>query len=209
MRKKTLSILIVCFCFLGLKQEALAALSADQTVTATMPTVKAVQALTTSTITTTINDDGSLAGTLDPGFRIICNVVAPQNMSLTAVVTTDTGGVNAFSGNGTTNYIVLGNTTVGKEPTALAVQDAQSASPTVEDNANCVAYSISAPTGTVGKLVYTWQDGVGDKYWTAVLTNRGNLITEIDIPAGPAKTDTFSGDDEPGDYKAVITLSFI
>src|SRR5574344_1404664 len=125
-------------------------------------------------------------------------------MPLQATANTTTGNVNAFSGNGTTNYITLTNSTV--LPTATAVTNAQSASPVVASNANAITYPITNPTNTTGVITYTWNNT--SQYWNIALTNKGNLTQTYTIPAGAAKTGTYSGDDEAGSYLATITLSF-
>lgn|SRR5574344_518422 len=205
MNKKLLTsaLILTGLMTVGLTQQVKAATSASQPVTATLGTTKSVQA-NGGTITSTINDDGNLVTALTPTFLIITNTAASQAMTLQATANTTTGNVNAFSGNGTTNYITLTNSTV--LPTAAAVTNAQSASPAVTSNANVITYPITNPTNTTSVITYTWNNT--NQYWNIALTNKGNLNQTYTIPTGAAKSGTYSGDDETGSYTATITLSF-
>lgn len=185
--------------------DAKAATSASQTVTATLGTTKSVQT-NGGTIASTIDDDGNLLTSLTPAFLIITNTAASQNMTLTATANVSGGTtVNAFSGNGTTNYLTLTNNTV--LPAAAAVTNAQSASPVVASNANVITYPMTIPTTTTGVISYTWNST--SSLWNIALTNKGNLTQTYTIPTGAAKSGTYSGDDEAGAYKATLTLSFV
>lgn len=188
---------------LGLTQSAQAATTASQTCTAVLGSTKSVAA-NGGNIASTINDTGNLVTAFAPAFLITTNNSSSQAMTLQATTTTTTGNVNAFSGDGTTDYITLSNNTV--LPTAAAVTNAQSTSPVVTSNANVITYPITNPTNTTGVITYTWNSS--GNYWNINLTNKGNLNTIYTIPAGAAKSGTYSGDDEAGNYQATITLSF-
>src|SRR5574344_2899779 len=203
-KKILLTALILTGIFsMTMNQGAKAATTASQTCTAVLGTTKSV-ATNGGTIASTIDDSGNLVTAFTPSFVITTNNASSQAMTLQATANTTTGNVNAFSGNGTTNYISLTNSTV--LPTATAVTSAQSTSPVVTSNANVITYPITNPTNTTGVITYTWN--TTNSYWNIALTNKGNLYPVYTIPAGAAKTNTYSGDDEAGNYQATITLSF-
>ncbi|MCI1272902.1 MAG: hypothetical protein LKG27_00510 [Clostridiaceae bacterium] len=194
---------LVAIMSIGTMQPSKAATTASQIVTATLGTTKAVQT-NGGTISSTIDDSGNLVTALSPSFLIITNTAASQAMTLQATANTTTGNVNAFSGNGTTNYITLTNSTI--LPTAASVTNAQSASPVVTSNPNVITYQITNPTNSTGVITYTWNST--NSLWNIALTNKGNLAQTYTIPTGAAKSGTYSGDDEAGSYQATITLSF-
>src|SRR5574344_1543835 len=203
-KKILLTALILTGIFsMTMNQGAKAATTASQTCTAVLGSTKSV-ATNGGTIASTIDDSGNLVTAFTPGFVITTNNASSQAMTLQATANTTTGNVNAFSGNGTTNYITLSNSTI--LPTAASVTNAQSASPVVTSNPNVITYQITNPTNSTGVITYTWNST--NSLWNIALTNKGNLAQTYTIPTGAAKSGTYSGDDEAGSYQATITLSF-
>lgn len=184
--------------------------TASQTITGTLSQCKCV---TTDggNIAANIDCDGLLSAAFVPAFQIKTNSAAATNMYLEAKCNT-LGGVlvNALSGTGATGgtFISLTNQTGASGiPAAAAVTDAQAAVPVPVTNTNVIAYGVNAPTSTAGILVYTWN--VGTRRWDAVLTKKGTTNTALTVPAAAARPLTFSFDDEPGSYQAIVTLSFV
>lgn len=198
-----LSTLLGAVMALGIAQGAHAATSATQTCTGTLGQMKQVVGNGTPLTATIDTNDGTLSTALVPAFTMTTNTSASTPLTLKATCNTTTVAQNAFVGDGTTNYLVLTNNTV--KPIAGAVDDAKLATPTAANNGNVIAYSIGAPTFTSGQLAYTWN--AGGNYWDAALTHKGNTNTSLTTGTAP-KTNTYSFDDEPGDYQATITMSF-
>ena len=191
---------------LGISQSSFAADNASQTVTGTLATVKRVQT-NGGNITSNIDEDGALLTTFAPGFKIITNIATSQAMTLKATLTDQSGpNVVALYDNAGTRYLILANTAVGEIPPASAIADIKAGSSDPANNANAIAYAVTEPTDIPSVLDYTW-NAAG--YWDADLTKRGNTDTALTIPAGAAVANTYSGDDGPGDYEAIITLSFV
>lgn len=188
-------------------QVTYAATTASQTVTGTLA---AMQQVVTNggNITATIDPDtGTLSAAFTPGFTITTNTASSQPMTLTSTCNTTTVAQNAFFGNGSagTTFIVLTNNTV--LPTVAAVTDAKSGSPTPANNADVIVYGITPPSTIAGQLVYTWNNT--NQNWDIALTHKGNTNTSVTVPAAAPKASTYSFDDDPGNYQATITLSFV
>lgn len=210
---KLLSTLLFAGAFaLNVHNGALAACSptASQTVTGTLAQCKCVQT-DGGNISANIDCDGVLSAAFVPAFQIKTNSASATNMYLEAKCNT-LGGVlvNALSGTGATGgtFISLTNQTGASGiPTAAAVLDAQAPVPVPVTNTNVIAFGVNAPTTQAGILVYTWN--AGTKRWDAVLTKKGTTNTALTVPAAAARPLTFSFDDEPGSYQAIVTLSFV
>ena len=205
-QKKVLlsALLIAGIVGLNAQNGALAATSASQTLTATLGVLKQV---TTNggTIASTIDPEtGNLQTSFTPGFRIRTNTASSQTLDLYATCAgATTPNIQSFFEQGGTQYITLANTTV--VPSDAEVADAQAASPVDTQNANVIAYAVTPPSDIPGDLVW---GAFGSNKWVATLTNKGNTDTSLTVPAGAARTNTYSGDDEAGSYVAVVTLGF-
>lgn len=196
---------------IGISQGAAHAASfADQTVIATLGQMKQVVGNGSALSANIDPDTGQLSAAMTPSYTITTNTNGNTNMTLKATCLTTGLPQNAFFGDGSAGgtYIVLTNNTV--LPPIGAVSDAKLVTPTPSVNANVIVYSITPPADVGGtQLVYTWQNAPTDKYWTAVLHHKGNTNTDITIPIGTPKSLTYSFDDEPGQYEATVTLSFV
>jgi hypothetical protein len=183
-------------------KSALAAPTASQTLTATLALLKKVETNGGTTNSTIDPDTGDLVTAFTPGFRIQTNTNAAQTLDLSA---TCTGGTTkqSFFEQGGTQYITLANTTV--IPTDTEIDDAQAATPVDTQNPNVIAYPVTPPSNIPSDLVW----GVfGSNKWVATLTNKGKTDTSLTVPAGAARPNTYSGDDEVGSYVAIVTLAF-
>ena len=188
-------------------QGAFAATTASQTVTGTLAAMKQV-VTNGGNISAVIDPDtGTLSLAFTPGFTLTTNTNASEPLTLTSTCNTTTIAQNAFSGTGVVGatFITLTNNTV--LPTIAAVTDAQSGAPTPANNADAISYGVTPPTTIAGQLTYTW-DAVNIR-WNAALTHKGNTNTALNIPAAAPKANTYSFDDDPGNYQATITLSFV
>lgn len=200
-------LLIICAIVLSSTQEAFAALSASQTVTGVVPTVKVV-ATNGGNIAAVIDPTtGTLSAALTPGFTLTTNTNAALPLTLSVTVNTSGGSLSGLFGTGATGstFILLTNSTV--LPTPAAVVDASSGAPTPASNANVIAYPVDAPADIPGQLVYTW-DALNTR-WNGSLTHKITTNTLLTIPASAPKANTFSIDDADGSYQATVTLSFV
>lgn len=150
-------------------------------------------------------DTGVLGGSFAPAFRINTNVIDDQSLALTATATTQSGPQNAIFNVSTTKYIILTNTNV--LPPVNSLGNIKTGSPTPASNPNAIAYVINDPVAVPGRLIVGY-NSIG-KYWDMAVSENGNTDTSITVPGGAPFTNTYSFHDEPGNYQATITLSFI
>jgi hypothetical protein len=157
-------------------------------------------------ITATINvSTGALSSSFTPGFTMNTNGGAAQSLTMTATANSQGGSQNAIFNISTTKYIILSNSTVS--PPVSSFTDIKSGSPTAANNPNAIAYVINDPATVPARLTVSYN--ILGKYWDLVLTHNGNTNTSITVPANTPLANTYSFDDEPGNYQATITLSFI
>lgn len=172
-------------------------------LTTSNPSVESVN-VSSKTINANIDSDtGLLSTVLNPGFIITTNSPQTYTLTMSATATTSGGTTNPIFAIGTSRYIVLTNNTV--LPTASSVNNITSGSPTASSNPNAIAYPINDPTTTTG-LTVTYSST--NRNWLLTLNRAGNTTTVLVIPANTPLANSFSTDDEAGDYKATVTLSF-
>jgi len=189
---------------------AFAATSATQTVTGRLGTMKIVEGIGTGLLQNmTIVDENNaqLDADMLPAFRVTTNNNASQFLYMTASCPGGTGQ-NAITGDGTNNYIILGNIT--HAPAAGAVASII-AGTSADNNENALALKINDPVVTSisggGALSYAWN--AGNNGWRGTISHKGVTKTDLTIPASTnTKTNSFSFDDEEGDYQSTILLSF-
>src|SRR5574344_1496470 len=122
---------------------------------------------------------------------------------MSATAKTSSGNVNAIFNTGTNKYIVLTNNLV--IPASTSVSNITGGSPTATSNPNAIAYSVDNPTTYYGLAV---SYNSTNKNWQLTTSTYGYMTTALNIPAQTPLANTFSNDDEAGNYKATITLSF-
>lgn len=150
---------------------------------------------------------GSLDSALTPKFKFVTNG-CDHKLVLTAKVE-DSNGIhrNALSKASGKDYIVLGNEKV--KPTAAAITNCESASPTAGSNKECIAYevkSVAMSGATTGNLTF---DSSKDRFETTAMNPAKAGTTHVTVTTGTsARTNTYSDTtDCAGDYKAELTLT--
>ncbi len=155
-------------------------------------------AVTTTTITP---DTGNLTAALVSKFKINLNTDS-QDLYLQGKTTGAAGDVNALFRQGSQTYVVFSNTASGKVPTAAAIADCKTASPTATNNANAIAYPIASVTlDNGGSANY---DGTKNQYNVDV--NGGTTIATTTTGTTPY-ANTYSFQDNVGTYQAIMTLT--
>lgn len=155
-------------------------------------------AVTTTTITP---DTGNLTAALVSKFKINLNTDS-QDLYLQGKTTGAAGDVNALFRQGSQTYVVFSNTASGKVPTAAAIADCKTASPTATNNANAIAYPIASVTlDNGGSANY---DGTKNQYNIDV--NGGTTIATTTTGTTPY-SNTYSFQDNAGTYQAIMTLT--
>lgn len=161
-------------------------------------TPEASGAVTTTTI---VPDTGNLTTALVSKFKINLNTDA-QDLYLQGTTAGATGNTNALFKQGSQIYVVFSNTTSGKLPTAAAIADCKSVSPTATSNANAIAYPIeSVILDNNGSATY---DDSKNQY--SIDVNGGTTIATTTTGTAPY-ANTYSFQDNAGTYQAIMTLT--
>jgi len=178
--------------------------SASYYFTAAAPPTKAVAA-NGGNISAVINvDTGALSTAFTPAFTLNTNTGASQTLTMKAEANTQGGVQNAVFNVGAVKYVILTNSNIS--PPISSLTNIKTGSPTASSNPNAIAYTINDPPAVSGSLTVAYNSG--NKNWDLILFHNGNTNTSITVPSGAPFTNTYSTDDEPGSYQAVITLSF-
>src|SRR5574344_1312360 len=195
---------IFIICFLFIQNCSIAEQTTPYYFVADYPTTNCVST-NGGVISTTINNStGALANSLTPSFLIGTNSPATQNLTMSATAITTSGNTNAIFNIGTNKYIVLTNNSI--TPSLTSVTNINRGYPTASSNPNAIAYQVNDPTAFYG---LTQSYNSTNKNWRLTTTQYGYMVTSLTIPATSPLTNTFSvANDEAGNYRATITLSF-
>lgn len=177
--------------------------TASQTLQATLGTYLDITPVTDGAVTNTTiaPDTGALANALVSKFQVNLNTDS-QTLYLQATTAGAAGNVNALFQQGGNTYVVFSNTSSGKLPTAAAITDCKSATPTAANNANAIAYPISSVALTnSGTATYNTTKNQYD-----VSVNGGTTVATTTTGTTPY-TNTYSFQDNAGTYQAIMTLT--
>lgn len=177
--------------------------TATQTLQCTLGTYLDITPQTSGAVTTTTitPDTGNLTAALVSKFKINLNTDS-QDLFLQGKTTGAAGDVNALFRQGSQVYVVFSNTASGKVPTAAAIADCKTASPTATNNANAIAYPIaSVALDNGGSANY---DNTKNQYNVDV--NGGTTIATTTTGTTPY-ANTYSFQDNAGTYQAIMTLT--
>lgn len=177
--------------------------TASQTLQCTLGTYLDITPQTSGAVTTTTitPDTGNLTAALVSKFKINLNTDS-QDLFLQGKTTGAAGDVNALFRQGSQVYVVFSNTASGKVPTAAAIADCKTASPTATNNANAIAYPIaSVALDNGGSANY---DNTKNQYNVDV--NGGTTIATTTTGTTPY-ANTYSFQDNAGTYQAIMTLT--
>lgn len=177
--------------------------TATQTLQCTLGTYLDITPQTSGAVTTTTitPDTGNLTAALVSKFKINLNTDS-QDLFLQGKTTGAAGDVNALFRQGSQVYVVFSNTASGKLPTAAAIADCKTASPTATNNANAIAYPIaSVALDNGGSANY---DNTKNQYNVDV--NGGTTIATTTTGTTPY-ANTYSFQDNAGTYQAIMTLT--
>ena len=164
-----------------------------------------LQEPTPGTITPT---SGALSAATIADFTVSTNQT-DRALDITATVKTGTGATTstAFFGDTDQVYVVLGNTT--NYPSDAAVLDCKGGSTSPADNANAIAYPLTATYDSASIASYFLTDNFND-----VVVAPGIKHAILSIPSGTAATGTafspggtYSYEDTSGTYQADITVT--
>jgi hypothetical protein len=206
MRKKVLLNLILASLVAGFTASTYAATTANQTITGTLNPFVSVSNTNGTTTAVSINQDGSLSANLTPAFSFTSNNKNGASATFNVKVnTSDSNQVDGVAGsnNATSGKIVLTN--AGIPPTANAVRDALTDTPTAASNPNVISYQVSFNidnnnnNGKVPAFDQTGNNIVGN-----VLNKNGSSTVSFNIDKNSVRSNTYSTDDTAGTYQATI-----
>ena len=142
---------------------------------------------------------GALDHALTPSFKLISS--KPHSVEITANIVTTGGVENAFFERSSTRYLLLANTHSLRKPTPTDVSNAKAVI-ILQVNANVIAYPVSSVTAsgaTTGALTFST-----DHYH--INANSGTTAFTLTTGTTP-RTNSFTTNDHPGQYKAEILIS--
>ena len=176
-----------------------------------------IQTIVPSSVDVSSINTSASSGTIDPEtgnssapyatFQIQTNGDDNKyNYILTAKVnTSDSAQVNAYSQNGSTAYLLLGNLT--NLPTLSAINDIKTNSPTVANNKNVIAYPITNTLTNLSSATLTNNAAYGGLcYVIKTGTSQKGTIRQA-IGAVPMSNTYSAIVDTAGTYQAVLTLT--
>ena len=147
-------------------------------------------------------DTGNLDNALISKFKININTDSQELYLRATAATADTTNVNALFKQGSQTYIIFSNTAAEKRPTASAIADCMTGTPSAANNANAIAYPISSvELDNGGSATY---DDVNNQYTINV---KGGTTFATTTTGTTPYTDTYSFQDNSGIYQATVTLT--
>ena len=145
---------------------------------------------------------GALGGAFNPSFEMRSNDPTQKNLTVKITANTNTGYQNAVFDIGTTKYIIMTNSNY--PPNISSLNDIKTGA--LANNPNAIAYIANDPSDDTGNVSISYNNS--NKYWDLRLTNNKSGKTTFTVPAGTPLNNSYTYDDEAGDYKAIVTLSF-
>lgn len=179
----------------------------QQTIQTVVPSAVDVSSINTSTASGTINPETGISSAPYATFQIQTNGSDDKyDYILTAKVnTSDSAQVNAYSQNGATVYLLLGNVT--NLPTSSAINDIKTNSPTLANNKNVIAYPITNTLTNLSSATLTNNAAYGGLcYVIKTGSNQKGTIRQA-IGTTPMSNTYSAIIDTAGTYQAVLTLS--
>lgn len=124
------------------------------------------------------------------------------------VATQDGSNMNAYGISRSTPFIILGNTNSGNLPNSNSINNILS-TPTQGQNPNAIAYPISTDITNFRRIKLVKSEKYGGYcFKIKVGKNRNGLVTQ-NVSTTPLQNTYYYGEDKPGIYQAVLTLSAI
>ncbi len=179
----------------------------QQTIQTVVPAAVDVSSINTSAASGTINPETGVSSAPYATFQIQTNGDDDKyDYILTAKInTSDSGNVNAYSQNGSTAYLLLGNIT--NLPTVSVINDIKTNSPTLANNKNVIAYPITNTLTNLSSATLTNNATYGGLcYVIKTGSNQKGTIKQA-IGTTPMNNTYSSITDTAGTYQAVLTLT--
>lgn len=200
MKKKLLALSLITASIMGFNSQSYAATSASTTLTGTLSEEQEVSFVGGTTSTSINIETGALSSAFTPSFEIHSNT-SSKNLTLSATTVDASGTINAMYHITTQPYIILSNTAT--VPTAAAIADIKSGSPTGANNPNAIAYAISSVAiNNSGTATYNNSNENYDVVAASGITTL--TLTTSTSAASQTYTEYV---DLVGDYKSIVTLT--
>ncbi len=157
-----------------------------------------------SILNATINaSSGVFSNALQPFFNVTSNNESGAYLTQSWSCNTSGGSQNAIFAIGSQPYLILTNNSY---PTDVASVNNIKAGSLPGNNPNAIAYIINAPPNIPGQMDVNFDTTTNT--WKLHLLKNTVVQTSQTIPASNPLMNTFSTDDRPGNYQAIVTLSF-
>ncbi len=178
-----------------------------QTIQTVVPAAVDVSSINTSAASGTINPEAGVSSAAYATFQIQTNGEDDKyDYILTAKVnTSDSANVNAYSQNGSTVYLLLGNT--ANLPTTSAINDVKTNSPTPINNKNVIAYPITNTLTNLSSATLTNNAAYGGLCYVIKTGSSQKGTIKQAIGTAPMNNTYSSITDTAGTYQAVLTLT--
>ena len=179
----------------------------QHTIQTVVPAAVDVSSINTSASSGTIDPETGISSAPFVTFQIQTNGNDDKyDYILTAKInTSDSGNLNAYSQNGSTAYLLIGNIT--KLPASSAINDIKTNSPTTVNNKNVIAYPITNTLTNLSSATLTNNATYGGLcYVIKTGSNQKGTIKQA-IGTTPVNNTYSVTTDTAGTYQAVLTLS--
>ena len=194
---------LVCLFFILLSAPTFALTTPSDYFVANLAPVKSIT-VTGGNFTSVIDvNTGALGTSLSTQFTMTTNTAASQNLTMSSTANIQGSTVNSIFNISSTKYIILTNS--NHLPTASAINDIKTGTPSAANNPNAIAYQINDPTTATG-LTVNYNNT--NKNWDLTLAKKGSTVTTIAAPAAAPLAETYSILDRAGTYQATIILTF-
>lgn len=179
----------------------------QHTIQTIVPPAVDVSSINTSAASGTIDPETGISSSPYATFQIQTNGDDDKyDYILTAKVNTSDGGnLNAYSQNGSTVYLLLGNIT--NLPTSSAINDIKTNSPTLANNKNIIAYPITNTLTNLSSATLTNNATYGGLCYVIKTGSSQKGTIKQAIGTAPMSNTYSVTTDTAGTYQAVLTLS--
>ena len=179
----------------------------QHTIQTVVPSAVDVSSINSSAASGTINPETGVSSAPYATFQIQTNGDDNKyDYVLTAKVnTSDNGNVNAYSQNGTTAYLLLGN--IANLPSSSAINDIKTNSPSPANNKNVIAYPITNTLTNLSSATLTNNAAYGGLCYVIKTGSSQKGTIQQAIGTAPMNNTYSAIIDTAGTYQAVLTLS--
>lgn len=179
----------------------------QHTIQTVVPSAVGISSINTSASSGTIDPSNGVSSAPYATFQIQTNGDDDKyDYILTAKVnSSDSGNLNAYSQNGSSVYLLLGNIT--NLPTSSAINDIKTNSPTLTNNKNVIAYTVTNTLTNLSSITLTNNAAYGGLCYVIKTGSSQNGTIKQAISTAPMNNTYSVITDTAGTYQAILTLT--